>query len=277
MNLNMPFHSFNIELPIDCIVESKNYIVLCGYLYANVERNGCVHFLDKNSLEIVHTVKTSGTLHAFYKDNRIYLANSEDISVLEENELIYKVMTKALNTYVYVDEYVYVSDEKGNITVYDLNLNLFKTISVTNEPIWVVKYFNSNLYFGNEKGECFKYNLETNELQQIGSKRLGIIDILVDSDNIIVTSYDDNVEIFDFNTLSMKKKIIKSGSLWKILKYNEVYFCASIYDGVKIFDSNFNLLKQIKVETICYGIWISGYKLIWADFYEKKINWTTLK
>lgn len=266
-----------IDMPIDCIIESQKFFVCCGYQYLNNERGGCLYFLDKNNFKIIDSVATTGTLHAFFKENKIFVANSRDISIFEENNLLIKYPTHSINTYVFVDDYIYVADEKGCITVFDFNLTVIKTISITKEPVWIVKSSENYLYFGNEAGECFRYSIQSDSFCRIGKKRLGIIDIVIDSDSLFISSYDDNVEVFDRHTLELKKKSAKLGSLWKILKHGNFFICSAIYEGLKIFNSEFELIKQIPVKTICYAIHLSDNRIIWADFYNKKIMWIDLQ
>lgn len=277
MIANEQIEHLDLDFPIDCILETDNFIVLCGYLYLNTNRSGCLYFQDKTTFEIIHMVETSGTLHACYKNSKLYLANSSDISIYKENVLITKKTTKSFNTYVCVDKYIYVADESGSITVYDDNLDQIDIISISKEPIWVAKVYENFLYFGNEMGFCYRFELETGKYETIGDKRLGIIDILVDSNNLIISSYDDNIEIFDKETLQIRRKILKTGSLWKILKLDDFFVCSSIYDGVKLFSKDFETLQQIKPSTICYGIHLIKNKLLWADFYDKKLLWAEFK
>lgn len=263
----------NLKYPVDCIFESYKYIVACCYLHEDTNRSGIVYFIEKNTFKIVDSIATTGTLQGCCDGDRIYLANVNNVSLFHENQPIKTYNTDSFNTYIYMQDDIYVSDISGNIRIFDRELNQISLINGSSEPIWVVKRHMDRIYFGDEAGFSYYFHCDTNQIKQIGKQREGIIDIIFRNGEVLFSSYDGNIECYDIETLSLTRKIENIGALWKMIEYKDMIIASSIYDGLMIFDSEFKEIDQIKTETICYGICCINDVVLWAPFYSNKILW----
>ena len=90
---------------------------------------------------------------------------------------------------------------------------------------------------------------------------------------MLVSSYDENLLVYEPSSQEMLEKYQKVGNLWRIIQKDEHIISSCIYDGVRIFDLNYNLQKNIKTESICYAICLMDTKLVWAPFYSNCIEW----
>ncbi|KAM0681536.1 hypothetical protein GINT2_000049 [Glugoides intestinalis] len=271
--------SINLEFPIDFILETKEGIVACGYKHVSTGRTGALYLLSKDKLEIIRMVRTSGTLQAFYKNDKIYTANVSDITVFSEKlDIISIKQIPTFSTCIFVaSDEVYVGDTNGNIYIFDDNLNIKSMLKLTKEPIWVIKCFENILYLGDESGVYIKYDLEEHIIKQQGKRKEGIIDIFLYNKILWISSYDENLIGYDEKTFEELKYIDKTGTLWRSFEKNEKIISSCIYDGVKIFDNEFNLIHHIETESICYAICSTTDKLIWAPFYSNSILWCDIK
>lgn len=262
--------------PIDCIVETDNAMVLCSYEHSNGDREGKLQFVDKDTMEVKFEVPTSGTLHALYQDGRVYCADSRAIVALQDRRVIARLETESLSTYVSGGDHIYVANTSGEIRVLDADLRLVERINVSSEPVWVAKQFRSYLYLGDESGCCYRFSRDSGTHAQIGKKRLGILDIFFDNESILISSYDNNLEIYCLNTLELRETKKQTGSLWKIEKVGNVFVCACTYEGMKVFDEDFNLLRTYRTSSICYGLCIASGRVFWSSFYDNTVFWASL-
>lgn len=266
--------SKNLKTCVDSIVVTNNNIVLGSYDHENGKREGRILFLDKNTKDIVYEHSTSGTLSLFARENTIFAANASDVAIYKDNVLVKKIETESLNTSIFVSDFIYVTDISGNLSIYDENLNLIKLIKISTEPLWIVKEIEKHIFVGSEDGMAYCYFGENVKI--IGKKRLGILDFVKINKHLYISSYDDCIEVYEFSTFEFIKRIDKIGSAWKIIHKNSLLYCSCIYDGVKIFDCDFNLIKSFPTKTICYGICLSEKELIWASFYEQCLFWNDI-
>lgn len=277
MSSDIEYNAIELQCPIDCIFETNKYIVACGYLHTDANRSGMVYFIDKTTYKVLDSVETTGTLHGCCCGDRIYLANVDNVSLFHENHLIKICDTGSFNTYVCVhDGVVYVSDISGNIRVLDTELNQISIIKGSSRPIWILKRYMDRLYFGDEAGFTYYYDCRTSQIQQLGKQREGIIDMIFRNNEVFISSYDGNIEVYGLETSFMTRKIENVGALWKMIEYDGRIVASSIYDGLKIFDSEFNQITQIKTETICYGVYCVNDVVLWAPFYSNIILWNKI-
>lgn len=262
--------------PIDCLVETDRHLVACGYVHKENTRHGGVYFLDKQTLELLSFKQTTGTLQACYSNGILYTANVSEITAFSGLNEVSKCTTTTLNTCIAADGDVYVGDIGGNVKILDAQLGLKADIHITDNPLWVVKVADGQLYLGDEGGCVFIYNLEDGSVSRIEDGRLGIIDIAVDRETLSVSSYDEDVVIYDKGSLVEIKRHKKVGTLWKMIQRDTCIVSSCIYQGIRIFDLDFRLLKSIDTESICYGICCLGEKLVWAPYYNSRIEWMWL-
>lgn len=270
----MKINSLDLDISIDYLVLTEKYLVACGYAIKDSNRFGELYFLDINTFSVVHRTNTTGTLQAFFKNGILYTANSKDVTAFKDFKEIFKFNTEnSINTCIFVENDVYVGDINGNITIYDINLNKKEVLKITTDPIWTVKLFNNNIYAGDEAGHSYFYNLVNKNIVKIDVPRLGILDIFIHDQNLYISSYDENLMVYEPDNHTFIKKFDKIGTIWKTIKNDKFIACSCIYEGVKIFDLDFNLIKHIKTDTICYGICFVGSRFVWSPFYNNRIEW----
>ena len=72
------------------------------------------------------------------------------------------------------------------------------------------------------------YDLRNDILKKFGSKRSGIIDFLEMNDLIFVSSYDQNIEVFEIESLEKIRKILNVGAFWKMINKNNMIYCSCL-------------------------------------------------
>ncbi|KAL6122864.1 hypothetical protein NUSPORA_00125 [Nucleospora cyclopteri] len=272
-----------LDQPIDTIVEFNNKIVAGSYNYDSEmqQRSGFLYIIDPIKNIVTDKIPTSGTLSLFSTKYKLYAANVKEIQIYDCNcKLISQYATKPLNTYVFVNNYIYVTNVDGELLIFDLKLQLLKTVKISKESIWIVKEIGCFIYIGTETGFLYKLNVNNiknkdeceDKLVQIGEKREGIIEIFDQNKSILISSYDDHTEVISKENSNK----IKTGSLWKILHYNGYFYCAAMYEGLKIFDNDLNMIKTIKTDSICYGILIENNYIYFSSFYENRIYYCSI-
>lgn len=263
----------NLEKPVDFLLETDNHIVACAYQFKENERSGALYFLNKETLELVSKGETSGTLQAFYKDGILYTANASNVSAFKETKELHRYNTEALNTCIFVEDFVYIGNVNGNIIIFNRELEKLSVLHLLENPIWVLKVHCGIAYIGDEAGTVLAYNLTDKSIHVIDKRAMGIIDIFIINGTIAVASYDEDLVIHDLNTFKVVKKHLKIGTLWKIIQKGNFIFASCIYQGLKIFDLQFNLLKAVLTESICYAVCCTDRQLIWAPYYSCYIEW----
>lgn len=259
------------ELPVDCILAIDEEIAICSYSLCNGIRKGKIQIIDPTDMMVRKEVSTSGTLDAIYSDGILYTANSQDITSYSNLKIKKQLKTEAINTYIHRDDNIYVANTNGEILVLDYELTLLNKINITKNPIWIIKKFENYLFFGDEAGFCYRYDLENNICCCFGDQRDGIIYIFFENDNVIISSYDSQIYIFNVFTLELNEIKKNVGALWRIHKYENHFYCSAIYDGLKIFDQKFNLIRSYKTESICYAIFLNLNKIFFSSFYDCKV------
>ena len=255
---------------IDAIVIYNDDIILGGYDYNdNNERNGKICFVNKKTFEIFKVIKTTGTFHLKVYNELLYVLNSNNLTIIKNKEIEKQIMFDRIILYVEVcEKFIYISDIKGKIIV----LNKYNYEEEYNiqcqEPIWILKWFNNKLYFGDESGNLFyARNKEHNVFYKFDA---GVINIITVDNLLYVTSYDGTVKIFENDKcINSYEKI---GSIWRMEQYREYFICATMYDGLKIYDLKFNLIYKQKTDSLCYGLCIYKNYVFYSSFYSKTVN-----
>ncbi|KAI4290954.1 hypothetical protein PAPHI01_0228 [Pancytospora philotis] len=260
----------SIGWPVDAIVDTGEHIALGCYQYSG-ERSGRVFYLDRETHSVASELPTTGTLALCFHAGLLYCANAQNISVYRADELVRRVDTLGINTYIDCAEHVAVASTDGHLRLYDYSLSLVKELAVSNDTVWVVKRIGDAYYIGTEEGLAYRYRLATDRLEAIGGRRSGIIDFLEIDGLLYVSSYDDSVEVFSIADLAPVKAHKKVGSLWKMVPYGQFILAASMYDGLQIFDREFNLLRRVPTGSICYGLCLSQGRAVWSSFYDNAI------
>lgn len=264
--------SRNMNSCVDCIIQAEDTIVVATYDYSE-NKSGKIIFLDENK-ELLKEYFTKGTLCLSYSQKKLYTAESDRVAVYNRNELLKVIHTDSLNTYIFCGKMIYSTDTSGCLMICNYDLELIKRVKISDDPLWVVKEFANLLLLGCENGTVYTYNRLDGEINQIGSKRLGILDFLIVDQKLLISSYDDKIEVYDSNTLLLLRTMKNTGSAWKMAYDKGFIYCACIYDGLRIFDSDLNILKTIKTNSICYGLCITEQELLWSSFYDHMLFWS---
>lgn len=264
--------------PVDCIVDAGEDIVLCTYNYCDGKREGSIEFINKKTKKIVSVFKTTGTLFAAYKNTQLYTANCDSVSIYDVNKIIKTVGMKAICTYVEVtQDIVVITDVAGCLTLFDLELNVIRSVKISDDSLWICKFIRGNLWIGSEEGWAYIYDLKNRTVMKFGEKRSGIINFHERDDKLYVASYDDNIEVFDINTLKFVETIKKTGSIWNIQERNNKLYCACMYDGLRVFNENWELVESFPTKSICYGLCIDEEYIYWSSFYESCVFYKRLQ
>ncbi len=261
----------DVMYPVDSIIDCDDYIAICSYNYIDGKRNGLVQLINKNTKEITAEFPTSGTFCGAYKDGKIYTADSNHISMFTKNKMIKKLPSTEINTYIELDDNILVTDIKGYLNFYDYDLNFIKNLKISDDPLWVCKTIKGKVYIGCENGYAYVYDLKNHTIKNFGEKRYGILYFLEDKGRLYVTSYDDNIVVYEIETLKEISTIKKIGSVWNLIKKNEKFYCACMYDGLKIYDNNWSLLDHYPTNSICYGLCLDENYVYWSSFYDRCI------
>lgn len=268
-----------LEMPIDYLLETDSCVVACSYEFKDDARRGGLYFLDKDNLTLLFFKETSGTLCACYNNGVLYTANAKDISAFNGFDLIAIRTTPELNTCIAIDKDLYAGNICGSIRVFDSGLNEKKEVKITTNPIWTIKARDGVLYVGDEAGSLFIYDEADGSVSRIVDResKKGLIDIIVSDKTFAVSSYDEDLIVYSKAHHHQIIKYESVGALWKMIQWEQCVVSSSIYGGVRIFDKDYNLIKLIETETICYGICIVGKKLVWAPYYNNRIEWIDLE
>lgn len=255
---------------VDSIVKYKEYIVMGGYDYDNTERKGKLIFMDEISEEIVNEIETTGIFLLKVFNELLYVVNIKKLQIYNNFELIKQLeFTKNIFYTEVCEKYIFVASQIGEIDVFDRNDYTFvHKIHENIESIWMMKVINSHLYFGNEFGELFCTDLETWETTKMHRYDTGIICIKHINDNVLATTYDGDVVVFQNYFLA---KTWKTTNIWRLEEFKDFYVCATMYDGLTIFDKDFNIIKQIETDSICYGLCLVGNVVYYSSFYTKTV------
>lgn len=263
---------------VDIIIHFNQNIIFGCYYYDAILNNriGKIIIFNPQTNSIIKEIKTTGTLFLYTDNKFIYAANSNNIEIFDQYfNSIFKIITNGINTYIDIYENILViSNICGELQFLNLINKSIKTIQVSKDPIWVIKIKDNIVYYGTEGGTFGSYNITNDSSIIICNNRLGIIDILIIDNYIYVSSYDNNIHIYDINknNIVLFKTISNVGQLWKIIHYiyheKQYFICADIHEGLKIFDTNFQLLNFFPTKSLCYGLCIYNNYLYYSSFYE---------
>lgn len=260
---------------VDSIQENATHIVLGSYHYEEGERTGKIQLINKATKNIEKEMHTTGTLDVSVLNERIYAANGSDVSCYKDESLLKKVSTTHLNTYISTNsailEYLCISDTGGNITFYDMSLKVLGAQNLFKDAIWVNSIMDSKVYAGSEDGSLCMYDTETGQSTRILKRASGIIDIMNEDGMMYISAYDDRVEGLDLRSGKIEKVADNTGSLWRMRRSGDFIHTASMYDGYKLFDREFNMICSHKTDSICYGLLVSNNGVLWSSFYDKSI------
>lgn len=259
-----------LDAPVDIIVETERHIVAGSYRYDGA-RSGKIQYLDKRTKEIVHEHATTGTLCACVHNGLVYCANAHSISILREDGIAKEIRTEAINTYIDCGTHVAVADTGGRVSLFSHDLELVRSLGISGDTVWVAKEIRDRLYIGTEEGLAYEYSFGTDQLVQIGARRTGILDFIEIGGRLCVSSYDGNVELYEFGTLRRCGVFQNVGSLWKMVCHGTKIHCSCVYDGYRVFDTDFNLLATVPTDSICYALCIAGGEVLWSSFYDNCI------
>lgn len=257
----------NINSQICTICIYNDLIYTGSYKIHDNIRSGNIEIYNFD-LKLLNFANTSGTFDLKVFNDFLYVASSEYVMKFNlKLELIVQYKTSYLNTFIHINNKIYVSTSIGAIDAYDYNLNKLFTIQISNDILWSIIIHENLLYCGGEDAILYCINLENNNILKKITFENGITSLFIDN-GLIVGSYGEYVYKFDFNLENHIKYFIGCG-IWRIIKYNSNYFISCMYEGVKIFSNCFDLVYEYKVGDLIYGIDICDNGFFFAQFYKK--------
>lgn len=262
---------------VDSICEDSSHIILGSYAYENGERKGAVQFLNKDSRLIELEMGTSGTLDMATSNEMLYAANSSTVELYVDLKLKKEYKTAGINTRLDISEFITVADTAGRISFYDLELNFKGDCQVSNDTVWAVNTINGRVYIGTEDGTALIYENKTNTVQKIAKRKAGIIDIMELNGLICMSSYDSAIECWDPRTGHVERSFKDVGSVWRMQRRDNQIYSACMYDGFKVFDLEFNKIKEYATNSICYGLAVRDKEVVWSSFYDKTLYFLPLE
>lgn len=270
---------------VDTIVHFNNIILAGSYDYKEdtKTRSGSILCIDPSTDTIVRKIPTSGTFELSTQGRFLISANASDVTVYDVSyQIIFQHKTSSFNSSLYSgSDFFLVGTIDGEILYFKRKEGAFEllyTFKQTYQPIWAILEHNNNIFYGTEEGYVKYFKIFKPDYQTIlGSKRQGIIDLKLFKNQLHVCSYDDNLEIFDMDKILTTKNSLKpalhskTSSLWNLQGAGYNFYAASMYDGLKIFDSKFTLISQLKTNSICYGICLTNEYVYYSSFYDSVI------
>lgn len=259
-----------LGVPVDTVVETRQHIVAGSYVYDS-GRSGKVQYLNKETKEVEHEHATGGTLCMCVREELVYCANASSISVFCEKGPVMKIQTEAINTYIDCGAHVVVADTAGKVRLFNYDLECVRDVEVSKDTVWVAKEIGDRIYIGTEEGLAYEYSFASDRLVQIGARRTGILDFIEVGGRLCISSYDGNVEVYEFGTLERHRMFRNVGSLWKMHCSGRRIHCSCMYDGYRVFDTDFGLLDSIPTRSICYALCVTRDEVLWSSFYDNCI------
>lgn len=247
------------EQEVSSIIFSNDDIIFGTYHLENEMKTGQIY---KNNHLIC---ETSGTFQIIETGNSIYSVNNKDIMKISEKVL--KIDTDNINTSIYNDVNIFISQSGGSILILDQNFNIQKNIKLCSDHIiWIVKKYDDFLLAGCDCGNFIIYNLK-NETKKIIKRNSGVISIHKKNNYFLVGSYDGFLNIYNNDFEEVNK--LPLGNVWRIIDIEDNLGLACMYDGVKLIDQNYEIIKTFETKNIAYGIDYDKNRLVFSDFYEK--------
>lgn len=261
-----------LGMPVDTLVDTETHVIAGCYHYDHGQRTGKIVFINKESLSITAEIETAGTLSLAIAHGLLYAANSDGLTVYDRGTLVRELRTDFINTHVTYGTRLIVTDTGGWMSLYDADLQLVERVRISSDALWAAREIAGRIFIGSEEGWAYVYDTTDHTADRsavrFGSRRSGILDFLLLDDRLLVSSYDGNLECFDLDSLEYRERIEGVGALWKIIREGDAIYAACVYDGVRIFDPDFRLLKHIPTESICYALLLDGPRIFWSSFYE---------
>lgn len=248
------------EGEISSIILDNDKTIYSTYNYENNIRTGGI-FIENNLF-----METSGTFQIAKFHNSLFAANSKDIVIFKDS--IIKLETSHMNTCFHSDDYIYVGQSNGLVTIYDYFLNKQSIINICGgHIIWCVQKLRNYLLCGCDCGNFIIYDTLNNTNQCI-KRKSGITCIFIQNEKIYVGGYDSFVVEYDFCFKEIKRNNV--GNVWRIVSMDDNKLAlACMYDGVKIVNIDFKVIEEYATKSIAYGLDFNNNVLVFSDFYEK--------
>lgn len=250
---------FEANNEIASIIIKDDKIIYGTYHLENNVRSGAIYIYNE------FLTDTSGTFQITKYNKSLITANSQDIMKIDN--IIHKIETPHMNTCLIIDNLLYSTQSNGNISIYNYNLEKQEEyIICKNHILWCAEKVDNYLLCGCDCGNFIIYDIRTKNRQAI-KRESGIISIYKWNGKIYVGSYDGFLFVYDlgFNIISKNK----FGNVWKMINAGNYLATACMYDGVKIVNDNFDIIKKYDVKSIAYGLDIERDIMVFSDFYEK--------
>ncbi|KAF7683673.1 Diphthine methyltransferase [Astathelohania contejeani] len=255
------------EQEVDCIsYDYKGNLVYGCYHHENNIREGIICF----NIEKEIFIKTSGTFNIIHHNNLLYAANVSDITIYNNNNNIHSISTQQMNTSIDIAHgIISVSQSNGFLCIYDENLNKIHESNLSNDILWTTRMMDRVILVGGEDEHLYMIDSKSNtKIKEIN--RSGVVTSMLYEDYLLyVGSYDEHVNIYDIRNYKLLKRIKIGGGVWKITKLGDGFILACMYEGVKVYDKDWKMIKNYKTESIAYGLSVHGNQIAFSSFYDK--------
>lgn len=94
----------------------------------------------------------------------------------------------------------------------------------------------------------------------------GITSIYSKDGIILVGAYDG--KLIEYDKVYKQKQEHDLGNVWRIVQIEDNLGLSCMYDGVKIIDTNYNIIKTYETKSIAYAIDYNQDRLVFSDYYE---------
>ncbi|KAF9763280.1 Diphthine methyltransferase [Nosema granulosis] len=271
---------YNLNENVDVIVSYEDAVYFGSYDLEEGNKYGKIIKIrtkdlverDPPDLEIDTSTPTTGTFDIIIWGSSLVSANTKDISLYDKDlNLLQNTHTTSYNTFLASDgDFLFVSDGDGYITVY--NDNLEKTIcsKVSSDTLWVVGVHDGCVYCGGEEGVLYilkKSNLSVIDTINTGC---GITSLYFEDGFFLLGSYDEHIYHIEYDLKIIKKTKI-GGGVWRIIKKEHQYVLSCMYEGVKIVDSDLNILSTLETGPLIYSLALIDDYVVFNTFYDRKL------
>jgi diphthine methyl ester acylhydrolase len=265
------------KVPIDSLASSNEFLIAGGYQIEEGVRSGKVSFYGRGD-SINHELETSGTLDVEVSSGCVYLANSEDVGVVElQSKTHIQRTTESINTYVSAgSDFIAISSLDGSIYLYGKELELMEKMTVSVNPVWVTEVYEGQIVSGCEGGSLSFSDARTGRIHRVLQRGCGVTSIHAMNEYLYVGSYDECIEVIDRRTHKVVSRACIGGGVWRILSIGGCFYVACMYEGLKVFSEDFKILRRYYTASIVYAVAVHGCELAFASFYDQKLYITDI-
>lgn len=264
--------SFQVGCPVDSLI-LDSVLITGSYSYGAEARRGAVSLIDTAMGDVLCSRETSGTFNIQKHGNIVFSANADDIAMmsLDGLDVLRCYKTDSMNTDLAVSaNSLSTTTTCGSVRVFDLLLNPLDEHKVSREVLWSVSCHDGVLYAGGDDKRVYEWDFRCATHRCIVTRK-DVVTMVVVRDNLLyLGSYDKGIAVYDRRNHQMlcTKDV---GGAWRMGVDGEAIFVACIYDGVKVFDREWNLVERFRTDSIVYAVDMRGGVLAFSSFYDQKL------